>query len=244
MATYLAKVHPVAECPWRTGRLDRCPDLQPYTGSVPHIWGAAGSTPFSEPATPRTVWTKQQVYRIRRLVNPSDEMIDLTEDQQRWAKDADSAPAQGYGRWPRDATPCRSDLGQAVPDIRHTLAMLGMGFFSLYPLQEQDMDGADHLWASASSFPAADSDTPDRVFCEHRLLAGGDGDLNLAEVWRHLEEDTRVANVPWKGAASRSSRWAAELLSRLGDSLQEPNAHTPRLGESVRDCRMSPTRAV
>ena len=48
---------------------------------------------------PRDSLDRAAVYRIRRLVSPTDEMIDLTEDQYRVGTRPDSVPAPGRSGW-------------------------------------------------------------------------------------------------------------------------------------------------
>ena len=69
------------------------------------------------------------------------------------------------------------------------------GLLLIYPLEESDTDGVPFV-GFAVSFPAAEQRYACRVLCELHLLAGGVGELNLAEVWSHLEADTRIADVP------------------------------------------------
>ena len=42
--------------------------------------------------------------------------------------------------------------------------------------------------------------------------------MNLAEVWRHLEGDTRITDAPWKSATTHTASRKKELLPGLGDS--------------------------
>ena len=95
------------------------------------------------------------VYRIRRLVSPTDEMIDLTKDQQELALEQTVR---------QHLDPTEGSRHRAVPTrasglkIRHTRDARN-GLLLLYPLQERDADGLPFV-GFAASFPAAERDTP------------------------------------------------------------------------------------
>ena len=95
------------------------------------------------------------MYRIRRLVNPIDEMRDLTPDQRKQAleqtvlKHQDNPEASRH----RDV-PTRP----SGPDIRQTRDPAD-GLLLLYPLQQCDAEGLPFV-GFAASFPKADTDTP------------------------------------------------------------------------------------
>ena len=95
------------------------------------------------------------VYRIRRLVSPTDEMIDLTEDQRKQALEQTVRQHQD---------PTEGSRHRAVPTrasglkIRHARDARN-GLLLLYPLQERDADGLPFV-GFAASFPAAERDTP------------------------------------------------------------------------------------
>ncbi|MCY3659426.1 MAG: Z1 domain-containing protein [Caldilineaceae bacterium] len=102
------------------------------------------------------------VYRIRRLVNPSDEGIDLTPDQvdralqhtrQRYRT------KQGGSRHRTDPTePGGRDLRE-VRDRRN-------GLLLIYPLQEVDAEGTPFV-GFAASFPTTERDTPVEYFVNY-----------------------------------------------------------------------------
>ena len=95
------------------------------------------------------------VYRIRRLVSPTDEMIDLDEREYRRAKERtirqyENDPAGSRHR----ARPTRP----SGPDIRR-IRDHGRGLLLIYPLQERDGEGLPFV-GFAASFPHAVHDTP------------------------------------------------------------------------------------
>ena len=95
------------------------------------------------------------MYRIRRLVNPTDEMLDLTPDQRKQAleqtvrKHQDNPEASRH----RDV-PTRP----SGPDIRQTRDPAN-GLLLLYPLHQCDAEDLPFV-GFAASFPKADKDTP------------------------------------------------------------------------------------
>ena len=95
------------------------------------------------------------VYRIRRLVSPTDEMIDLTEDQRKQALQQTVRQHQDHTEESRHrAMPTRA----SGPNIRRARdAMNGLLLF--YPLQQRDTEGLPFV-GFAASFPAAEIDTP------------------------------------------------------------------------------------
>ena len=98
------------------------------------------------------------VYRIRRLVSPTDEMIDLTEDERKRALGETQRKYWGGQETRYRAAPTRA----SGPDIRHTRNAQN-GLLLLYPLQEQDTGGRPFVGFGVS-FPGADSDTPVEYF--------------------------------------------------------------------------------
>lgn len=98
-----------------------------------------------------------RVYRIRRLLNPSDEHIDLTEEQYRRAFDL--TKEQYRVRDSRHQDPPERPSG---PNIRRARAPLS-GLLLIYLLQERDPEGLP-LVGFAASFPEAENDTPVEYF--------------------------------------------------------------------------------
>ena len=110
------------------------------------------------------------VYRIRRLVSPTDEMIDFTEDQRKQALEQTVRQHQD---------PTEGSRHRAVPTrasglkIRHARDARN-GLLLLYPLQERDAEGLPFV-GFAASFPVAESDTPieyvvNSVYWQEELL--------------------------------------------------------------------------
>ena len=95
------------------------------------------------------------VYRIRRLVSPTDEMLDLTEDQQKQAFEQTVRKHQDPTVESRHrAVPTRA----SGPNIRRVRDARN-GLLLLYPLQVRDAEGLPFV-GFAASFPAAERDTP------------------------------------------------------------------------------------
>ena len=108
---------------------------------------------------PRDGLDRTSVYRIRRLVSPTDEMLDLTQDQYEWALQQ----TLRRHREDQDGSRHRSDPRRpSGPYIRRARNSRN-GLLLIYPLQELDEDGLPFV-GFAASFPAADSDTPIEYF--------------------------------------------------------------------------------
>ena len=95
------------------------------------------------------------VYRIRRLVSPTDEMIDLDDDRygralRRTVEEYENDPTGNRHR----ASPTRPS-GPKIREVRDP----GRGLLLIYPLQERDGDGLPFV-GFAASFPHAVDDTP------------------------------------------------------------------------------------
>ena len=95
------------------------------------------------------------VYRIRRLVSPTDEMIDLIDEQRKRAlertvrqheEDPEASRHRGLPTRPNG------------PNIRRAREPVN-GLLLLYPLQEPDADGLPFV-GFAASFPNSEDDTP------------------------------------------------------------------------------------
>ena len=98
---------------------------------------------------------REGVYGIRRLVSPTDEMMDLTEGQKEWALDQTVRQHLDHQEGSRHRNvPTRA----SGPNIRRARDS-GNGLLLLYPLQERDLDGLPFV-GFAASFPAAERDTP------------------------------------------------------------------------------------
>ena len=111
--------------------------------------------PLQRAQHPRDSLDQSSVYRIRRLVSPADEMIDLTEDQRKWAFDQ----TLSQHRDDRAGSRHRADpIRPSGPYIRRAREFSN-GLLLIYPLQESDVQGLPFV-GFAASFPAADSDTP------------------------------------------------------------------------------------
>ena len=102
---------------------------------------------------------QRAVYRIRRLVNPADEKIDLTKDQEEQAL---YLTRQRYlkkeGRSRHRSDPSNPG-GRDIREVRDQRD----GLLLMYPLQEKDVEGLP-IVGFAASFPTADNDTPIKYF--------------------------------------------------------------------------------
>ena len=97
------------------------------------------------------------VYRIRRLVSPTDEMIGLTEDQR--ARALDQTVRQHLDQ--QEASRHRNvPTRPSGPSIRRVRGHRN-GLLLIYPVRERNADGPTFV-GFAVSFPAADRDTPIR----------------------------------------------------------------------------------
>ena len=96
-----------------------------------------------------------QVYRIRRLVNPSDESLDLSDPQSRNALEQTRAR---FGRKQQDGHRRKEPKIPGGNEIRSTRDPAD-GLLLLYPINAED-EGGLPVVGFAASFPRAESDTP------------------------------------------------------------------------------------
>ena len=102
---------------------------------------------------------RETVYRIRRLVNPSDESIDLTTDQ------VELALHQTRMRYRKKRGGSRHRADPSDPggrDIREVRDQRN-GLLLIYPLQAGDVEGLPFV-GFAASFPTTERDTPIEYF--------------------------------------------------------------------------------
>ena len=104
-------------------------------------------------------WDATSVYRIRRLVSPMDEMIDLTDDQEKRALEQTLRQHQEQPETSRHRGLPRRPNG---PNIRRARDPRD-GLLLLYPLLETNDEGLPFV-GFAISFPAAERDTPVEYF--------------------------------------------------------------------------------
>ena len=100
-------------------------------------------------------WDATSVYRIRRLVSPMDEMIDLTDDQEKRALEQTLRQHQEQPETSRHRGLPKRPNG---PNIRRARDPRN-GLLLLYPLLDTDDEGLPFV-GFAISFPAAERDTP------------------------------------------------------------------------------------
>ena len=127
------------------------------SGDAPAELGGWNVHPVRRAAHPADSPEHDRVYRIRRLLNPSDEHIDLTEDQFRRALDLTKEQYRTHGSRHQDP-PTRP----SGPNIRRARSPQN-GLLLVYLLQKRDPEGLP-LVAFAASFPKAENDTPVEYF--------------------------------------------------------------------------------
>ena len=124
-------------------------------GEGPAELGGVPVYPLRRRPHPPDSLDRASVYRIRRLVSPEDEMIDLTTEQK------ESALAQTVGQYRKNPGSSRHRADPSRPSgpyIRRVRDFRN-GLLLIYPLQELDANGLPFV-GFAASFPAARSDTP------------------------------------------------------------------------------------
>ena len=111
--------------------------------------------PLHRAPHPKDGLDQDTIHRIRRLVSPTDEMIDLTDAQRQWALD------QTLRRHRDDEVGSRhrSDPTRPSGPYIRRARDAGSGLLLIYPLQELDAEGLPFV-GFATSFPAAEWDTP------------------------------------------------------------------------------------
>ena len=121
--------------------------------------GGWGVSPILRTPFPPDSPSAPDVYRIRRLVSPTDEMLDLTKGQRDRALDETRRKfnnGEGAGR--HQSSPTRPS-GQDIRCVRSA----ENGLLLLYPLEERDEEGLPFV-GFAVSFPQAENDTPVEYF--------------------------------------------------------------------------------
>ena len=117
--------------------------------------GGRSVYPLHRANHPENGFDRTDVYRIRRLVNPIDEMIDLTEDLRKWALEQTIRQHRGNPTASRYQSDPTKASGSYIRRARNSTN----GLLLIYPLREQDCNGLPFL-GYAISFPAASNDTP------------------------------------------------------------------------------------
>ncbi len=115
--------------------------------------------PLKRAYHPKDSLENTTVYRIRRLVSPTDEMIDLTDDQRAIALDETRRQHQDDQKRSSHRTIPTRPSG---PNIRRARDF-SSGLLLIYPLQETDTNGLPFV-GFAASFPEAREDTPIEYF--------------------------------------------------------------------------------
>ena len=112
-------------------------------------------SPLTRAPHPEDSGDKASVYRIRRLVSPTDEMLDLTQDQQGRALEHTRSQYQEQRGGSRHRVVPRIPNGPNIRRVRDPRN----GLLLLYPLLERDDEGCPFV-GFAASFPDAEMDTP------------------------------------------------------------------------------------
>ena len=124
-------------------------------GSTPTELGGHVVYPLRRAMYPEDSPDHRTVYRIRRLVSPTDELIDLTDDQQAKAL---ARTVQQHRNDPEGSRYTSEPRRPSGPHLRSTRDPKN-GLLLIYPLQESDGNGLPFV-GFAASFPAAENDTP------------------------------------------------------------------------------------
>jgi hypothetical protein len=111
--------------------------------------------PLTRARHPEDSGDAANVYRIRRLVSPTDEMLDLTQGQQGRALEHTRSQYQEQRGASRHRVVPRRPSGPNIRRVRDPRN----GLLLLYPLLERDDEGCPFV-GFAASFPHAGMDTP------------------------------------------------------------------------------------
>ena len=124
-------------------------------GEFPTELGGCEVYPIHRSRHPKDGVDRHSVYRIRRLVSPADEWIDLESPQiERALCQARLRYRTSQGGSRHRAEP-RNPGGRDVREVRDQ----SNGLLLIYPLEESDVEGVPFI-GFAASFPVAAKDTP------------------------------------------------------------------------------------
>lgn len=98
---------------------------------------------------------RETVYRIRRLVSPTDELIDLNEEQKNRARDMTIQ----FFRENQEVTRYQSEPTRAGGPFIRRVRHFSNGLLLLYPLDEENSASVPFI-GFAASFPTSEHDTP------------------------------------------------------------------------------------
>ena len=104
---------------------------------------------------PKDSRDREAVYRIRRLVSPTDELIDLTEDQRSRARDMTIK----FFRDNQEGTRYQSEPTRAGGPFVRQVRDSSNGLLLIYPLEEENSASVPFI-GFATSFPTSEHDTP------------------------------------------------------------------------------------
>ena len=125
------------------------------SGDEPIEVGGWIVNPLSRTQHPPNSEDSASVYRIRRLVSPTDEMIDLSAEQEKWALEETVRQYNDRRTASRHQSRPTRPSGQNIRRARGS----STGLLLLYPLQKRDY-GEMPIIGFAVSFPRAVRDTP------------------------------------------------------------------------------------
>ena len=128
-------------------------------GGQARMLGGHEVYPIRRASYPGDILDQTGVYRIRRLVSPTDEVIDLTDEQWQEALEQTVQKHRNDLEGSRHLAEPRRPSGFYIRRVRDPKN----GLLLIYPLDESDTDGVQVV-GFATSFPAAEHDTPVEYF--------------------------------------------------------------------------------
>ena len=117
--------------------------------------GGYAARPVLRAQHPKDSRDREAVYRIRRLVSPTDELTDLTEDQRNRARDKTIQ----FFRDNQEKTRYQSEPTRAGGPFIREVRDSSNGLLLIYPLEEENSAGVPFI-GFATSFPTSEHDTP------------------------------------------------------------------------------------
>ena len=125
------------------------------SGGQARVLGGHEVYPLRRAAYPADSLDQTAVYRIRRLVSPTDEVVDLTDEQWKLALEQTLQQHRNDREGSRHLAEPRRPSGPHIRRVRDPKN----GLLLIYPLESSDDDGVPFV-GFAASFPAAETDTP------------------------------------------------------------------------------------
>ena len=210
------KIHPIPEHPWGIDQLVCGPDFQSKGRESYAELGELKVYPLHRAPHPPDSSDLAAVYRIRRLVSPTDEMIDLTDDQRKLALDRTVRQHQNHPAASRHRDVPKRPSGPNIRRVRYPKN----GLLLLYPVRETRCRGTA-ICGLRREFSSRRQRYANRILCEYHLPEGGPRGLNVAEVWKHLEVDAHITEA--SGRMQRRIRPAGRRNFFLGLEMPSRN---------------------